>query len=139
MSKAVNTQKFLFEHDKSNMVSATFAAPKIITAFNLAGMQTTKVDGVLQIAYCGDEIYFEQLVYDEDYGLNCNGIDEAGRLGSALLRDECGGIVKLSKCRNSVTLTRPGIYRAVFRGVSRKGIILITHEIPEMYHFNQGI
>lgn len=139
MSKAVNTQKFLFEHDKSNLVSATFAAPKVVTAFNLTGMQTTKVDGVLQIEYCGDEIYFEQLVYDADYGLNCDGISEKGILGSELLRDKCGEVVKLSKCRNSVTLTRPGIYRAVFKGDSRKGKVVIAHEIPESYQFSQGI
>lgn len=114
--------EYLFEPSKPNRISIQFDVPDDaqILGFNIKPRAyTTDDDGKLLDIIPGDCVYFERLLFDKDYAIDCQCIDESGVMASAPLRDACGELVVLNDCINSVIIDVPGIYRAVYEGEGR--------------------
>lgn len=116
----------LFEQGKTDAVSATFSAPATVTGYNLLPSQYEKDENGLTIAvYCGDEVTFEKVLTESDYDVDChNKITSGGIRASAPLIDECGALIKLTACNNTVQVNGKGNYRAIYSGEGRYDAIV---------------
>lgn len=85
-------------------------------------------DGALTGIIEGDVVYFERLLYDGVYDIDCSGIDEKGVIASEPLRDECGCVIVLSACHNVLRIDEPGVFRAIYEGGGRDGASVVFYQ-----------
>lgn len=129
---------YLLTPDSHDTTSPGFVVRKdesvFVAAFNLKPLMYEKnPDGSLKkdtVDSC-DYIMFERILYDFEYGLTaCKGtvtVHEKGIIASAPLRDDCSNIIAMTSCKDTLWITDPGLYRAVFVGNNRHGVSLVTY------------
>lgn len=122
---------YVFEMGKTNTVSRPFspAGEVFIVGFNMRGLEYTKnPDGTLGEIHDCDYVIFERLLYDGVYDVTkCDGISEQGIIAAVPVKDHCGNIVKLNHCNNTLWITEPGIYRAVYHGDGRPDAAVVYY------------
>lgn len=121
MSTANKQHVYMFEPNSAQMSSQRVApGGAVVVGFNLApSTWETDADGKVQIEE-GDYVYFERVLYDKVYDVDCSlEIDEGGVIASTPLLDECGCLVKLDACNNTIELPSPGAFRAYYVGQNR--------------------
>ena len=122
-------QIYLFDFNKANRISRPFSGPVYLSAFGLPGLEyevNEKGDFVSEVEE--SFIYFEKLLYDDVYDVNCTGIQEDGIIASEPLTDDCGCLITLDYCRTSLYLSEPGIFQAVYSGPGREDTALIFYQ-----------
>lgn len=124
----------LFALGKSNTESATFSGPVQITGFNLRPYHAQGVQvgdcGFKLEEECGDYVYFEELLFDGDYEINCcKGIEEDGALLSEPLKNECGELLCINAHMNTVNIHKKGIFRAIYVGDGRPEAAVVYVEL----------